>query len=591
MPTVGQELDLNCYRVRDAGQRAYNQVLPAITDSPIRATAYTIKGRVKTKPDIYEKVLRKREEPDKQNYEPQTMTDVAGIRIVTLFQPDLVDAVSHLLKMIKQDESVTVRPFIKDELREVLVFTNTSRKNPLSVTNQIIEVVRAAGFENALKDPMESESGYSSVHLIVQAMAETEYATGKSKLMPFPVEIQVRTVFEDAWGEVDHKLRYRDRRKSDTTPLDERLMTWLPHLNALKTYVDGCTQYADIIKRQAIDFSPRARRFLPIESTQDALAEFSDCSEELKHKLRQAYSARERMTDASAAEDRIRFAAETVEEFERIEKEEQTFLTEDSEQARRLRYYLRMEQAFAHMQRRDEAEVDSTALQISISLYEKIADEFNTDPVVFYRWGLALAFANKHAEAIPQFKRASEVLTVQWGKHWLCSAIPRNLAMAYWRLSEVEQDNGKRLALLKDAHDLTEGALDKCDPGSRQETHVLNSMIYYAVEYMMFNAPGAAQPFQVDLFAKYVERVAATLQVATSNELRKLDTLCRAYAYLERPSNAGPVANRIVALLEKMDPERLSHDERDMLKFAREVLAFVAEGSDRLWERLIGLRR
>ena len=44
------------------------------------------------------------------------------------------------------------------------------------------------------------EHGYRSVHYLIQTQSET-----REKLF---VEMQVRTVFEEAWSEIDHIIRY-----------------------------------------------------------------------------------------------------------------------------------------------------------------------------------------------------------------------------------------------------------------------------------------------------------------------------------------------------------------------------------------------
>ena len=244
MPTEGSDLETRCYAIKEAAELALAQIMPAITSSAIRAPAYAIKSRFKSKYDVYDKVIRKRKgnrkEKPKPDYEPETMTDVAGVRIVTLFQPDILSVVSHLIKMIQHDDGIAASPFDKDGLLEVLIFTNRPENDPLAVARSVFKMVNDAGYHKVCKAPTASESGYSSVHLIVTTSVNVDLGLNQISHQPFPVEIQVRTVFEDAWGEVDHRLRYRNARKPiEEDDGDERLQTWMPHLNALKTYVDG----------------------------------------------------------------------------------------------------------------------------------------------------------------------------------------------------------------------------------------------------------------------------------------------------------------------------------------------------------------
>jgi hypothetical protein len=80
-----------------------------------------------------------------------------------------------------------------------------------------------------------------------------------------PVEIQVRTAFEDVWGEIEHALKYKAPDiKSDEDEEELHRSNVTPHLNVLATMIDGMAQYADQIKIQ-ID-EPKERRIRSIKS-------------------------------------------------------------------------------------------------------------------------------------------------------------------------------------------------------------------------------------------------------------------------------------------------------------------------------------
>jgi len=164
-------------------------------------------------------------------------------------------------------------------------------------------------------------------------------------------------------------------------------------------------------------------------------------------------------------------------------------------------------------------------------------------------------------------------------KHWLRSAIPRNLALSLWRLSEVETDLNKRLDLLKRAYELTFSSLKNCKPGSRQESLMLNSAVYYAVEYLTL-APKNGAPLGADTLRRLVQDMSANVQIETSVQLRPLDTLCRAFSYLEMEAEAVRAATRVAALIERIEAPSLGHDERDMLKYAQGVLSRAAPAAE-----------
>ncbi|WP_319416669.1 (p)ppGpp synthetase [Marispirochaeta aestuarii] len=76
------------------------------------------------------------------------------------------------------------------------------------------------------------EFGYESLHFLIRC---PDTIRDKEKLSPDTViEIQVRTLLQDAWAEVEHRLIY----KSEFSPLDEPLKRRLAALNANLTLSD-----------------------------------------------------------------------------------------------------------------------------------------------------------------------------------------------------------------------------------------------------------------------------------------------------------------------------------------------------------------
>jgi putative GTP pyrophosphokinase len=80
-------------------------------------------------------------------------------------------------------------------------------------------------------------SGYSSIHYIVKA--------GKNLRMPkelrsLQAELQLRTIFEEAWGELDHKYQYEKTRAGETVP--KHVMTGFRDLGL---YMLACARQAD----------------------------------------------------------------------------------------------------------------------------------------------------------------------------------------------------------------------------------------------------------------------------------------------------------------------------------------------------------
>ena len=148
----------------------------------------TIKARVKSFDSLYAKLVARAGGTESPVV---TIPDLFGVRVVCPFLEDL-----------SRVESVLKRAL---EVREV------ERK----------------GSEFSSR-----EFGYESTHLLV-TIPETD--RGENDLGAEPVcEIQLRTILQDAWAEVEHELVY----KADNAPFEEHLKRKLAALNANLTLAD-----------------------------------------------------------------------------------------------------------------------------------------------------------------------------------------------------------------------------------------------------------------------------------------------------------------------------------------------------------------
>lgn len=144
----------------------------------------TIKYRVKGFDSLYEKVLRKLKSTGQQEGVVQ-LTDLLGLRVVCAFIEDLNKA--------------------EDQIRQSL---------------QVIEVERK-GSNFTVK-----EFGYESTHYLVRV--PDDIVDSFHVDADVVCEIQLRTILQDAWAEVEHELVY----KAEFTPFDEPLRRKLAALNA-----------------------------------------------------------------------------------------------------------------------------------------------------------------------------------------------------------------------------------------------------------------------------------------------------------------------------------------------------------------------
>ena len=142
----------------------------------------TLKNRVKDFDSVYLKVLAKNIDFDKALF---TLTDILGLRIICPFMEDVK----------------TVEAFIRNYCT-------------------VVEAERKG--ENFSY----REFGYESIHFLIQIPEKlrSKYSIDKN----FCCEVQIRTILQDAWAEVEHELVY----KAEFSPYDEPLKRKLAALNA-----------------------------------------------------------------------------------------------------------------------------------------------------------------------------------------------------------------------------------------------------------------------------------------------------------------------------------------------------------------------
>lgn len=141
---------------------------------------HSVKTRVKDEEHLLEKVIRKTPDRRKKygedfnftvsNYK-QEITDLLGIRVIHIFKEDWKEIHDFISLMWRVNEIVA-------NVREG---DNTKQFEELG-----IEVCSRI-------------SGYRSVHYLIESYPTTQKVIS---------EIQVRTIFEEGYGEIDHQLRY-----------------------------------------------------------------------------------------------------------------------------------------------------------------------------------------------------------------------------------------------------------------------------------------------------------------------------------------------------------------------------------------------
>jgi len=185
-------LDLRTLLVREL-ELYIEQALSPLSPSP------RVKGRVKSFKSYVKKYIRYL----KAGLAPSQICDIIGIRVIRLFMEDIAAA--------------------EKLLREKLTVIEVERK----------------GMDHTVR-----EFGYESVHLSIDIPRDIL----KEREMPCKLsgEIQIRTIMQDAWAEVEHELIY----KAEFTPFDAPFRRKLAAVNASLSLADIVFQEIRSYQRQ-----------------------------------------------------------------------------------------------------------------------------------------------------------------------------------------------------------------------------------------------------------------------------------------------------------------------------------------------------
>ncbi|WP_123422330.1 RelA/SpoT domain-containing protein [Gallaecimonas pentaromativorans] len=142
---------------------------------------HSVRWRVKDPVHLIEKIVRKRVLGSEKyltintkNY-TEIITDLIGVRVLHLFKYEWVNIQEHILAHWKNEEAPVAYIRSGDE-------------------GEIVESYKANSCE--VKN---HPAGYRSIHYVISTQPTLNKVFS---------EIQVRTIFEEGWSEIDHKIRY-----------------------------------------------------------------------------------------------------------------------------------------------------------------------------------------------------------------------------------------------------------------------------------------------------------------------------------------------------------------------------------------------
>lgn len=200
---------------------------------------HSLKYRVKDSEHLVEKIVRKRAEGAEINIENyrEKITDLVGVRALHLFKGDWL----------------SIHHFITNtwDLAEIPT-ANIRRGDP----DDLVKTFEENGCQIN-----EHDFGYRSVHYLVKS---------KPAKKAIITEVQVRTIFEEGWSEIDHQIRY-------PYELDNIILTqFLVVFNRLSGASDEMGSFVKLLKNE-LDALQQA--------AQKAIEEKSEIIQQLKFQI------------------------------------------------------------------------------------------------------------------------------------------------------------------------------------------------------------------------------------------------------------------------------------------------------------------
>jgi ppGpp synthetase/RelA/SpoT-type nucleotidyltranferase len=514
----------------------------------IEHATYHVKARIKEHGRLVDKVFDKRKD-GKPKYCAGDATDIIGLRILTLYRSDLPAMVQRFLKFVEQARNEPLDLFpgatVRDAVEEVIVYGYPKDRQ---LCQEIIAQLEQ--YDLKLDDQRykhESRpNGYSSIHILLRmqvTVGETPYR--------IPLEVQIRSILEDAWGQVEHELIYKSRINPNASK-DPRLQNVKKNLRAWKDFLDTSGDMADNIKEQIKEiFSPVASGQAMV-SVGDQELRYLNLPAPLQRQVDNVVTRIEKLSEQRRDPSLLQPAETGSREWSDIAIVLQGCIDKvpDDDTHRKAIFLLNMELSLCLlwigrlMRKAATAKIDPTlvsgmpvqaalirarvvpaptkeradypfgmsVLDEAVSRYFKLQSYpgHADDAMIAYRLGEVFWARDEPQLALPMFETADRRLktTTHPPEHPIHMLIPRRLGYAYWESAEALSDKAKGLTvrefldtklieLYADAIAATHRAYEAIravgakfiDPGRRDWLITINNLVDYCVAYRQLNGP------------------------------------------------------------------------------------------------------
>jgi len=219
---------ISFFKEKEKYEKLAEYIVRLIRDDPSapKKSFHTILYRIKDESRLIEKI---EQENTNSAIDVKTIThkdfqerigDIIGIRIICLRLSDIIKVEEYLELLVEEKILQFMRE--PDHRRSFVLPIDPGESAPQDLNLQY--------------------SGYSSIHYQVK-LDENSDAT--EELKGIQVELQLRTILEEAWGEIDHKYRYVYSRIGDTIP--EHIHSGFYNLSA---YLQSAAMQAEHLCRE-----------------------------------------------------------------------------------------------------------------------------------------------------------------------------------------------------------------------------------------------------------------------------------------------------------------------------------------------------
>lgn len=205
---------------------------------------YAISGRVKSEDRFRTKLVEGGPEVQCVPGFVEYMPDIVGVRVICL-HPDDLYGVSETVRVLLNETGIFTSVPEQLQAKERRV-----RRGNFSMLS--MEDFKRQDY--VIEEP--HRAGYSSIHLLAQVdegfvgridMPQRDHYKKLSRALKGKrcvVEVQVRTILEEAWGEVDHWIRYENEKLREDEDLEDQF-------SALAAYIQAGNHHISAIRRVA----------------------------------------------------------------------------------------------------------------------------------------------------------------------------------------------------------------------------------------------------------------------------------------------------------------------------------------------------